>query len=123
MDIILVDTPGRSHLNADALNTMEGFLKAAQPADIHLLIAVSMKESDAYEAVEKFAPNYVKQFIFTKVDETSSFGSILNICTEMGKPISYLTTGQNVPDDIEPARADRMVDLLLSGYNGRSAGN
>jgi flagellar biosynthesis protein FlhF len=113
MDLILVDTPGRSQLNSSDLRTLEEFLEAAQPADTHLLLSTSIKESDAHAVVENFAPQYVRQLIFTKLDETASFGNILNICTKTKKPISYLTTGQNVPDDIEVAEVDRLVDLLL----------
>ncbi len=113
MDIILVDTPGRSQYNTEAIASLEEFLEAAQPADTHLLIAVTMKEDEAYVAAENFAPQYVQQLIFTKLDETSRFGSILNIGVNVGKPISYLTTGQNVPDDIEVAQLERVVDLLL----------
>ena len=117
LDIILVDTPGRSQYNKEALASLEEFLEAAQPADTHLLIAVTMKEDDAYVAAENFAPQYVQQLIFTKLDETSRFGSILNIGVKVGKPISYLTTGQNVPDDIEVAQLERVVDLFLeAGY-------
>ena len=113
MDLILVDTPGRSQFNSSDLRTLEEFLEAAQPADTHLLLSISIKESDAHAVVENFAPQYVRQLIFTKLDETASFGNILNICTKTRKPISYLTTGQNVPDDIEVAEVDRLVDLLL----------
>jgi flagellar biosynthesis protein FlhF len=90
------------------------FLEAAQPADTHLLIAVSTREDDAYMVAENFAPQYVQQLIFTKLDETSSYGSILSMCTKIEKPISYLTTGQNVPDDIETAQAERITDLFLN---------
>ena len=114
MDMILVDTPGRSQFNDDALTVLQEFLEAAQPADTHLLLTVSTKEDDAYMTLDSFAPEYVRQLIFTKIDETASFGSILNICAKIGKPVSYLTTGQNVPDDIEIAQADRMADLFLN---------
>jgi len=114
MDIILVDTPGRSHLNKREIRTIEEFLEAAQPADTHLLISASTKDNDAYTVVETFAPEYVQKFLFTKLDETSSFGSILNISVNQKKPISYLTTGQNVPDDILIADIDFLVDLFIT---------
>lgn len=114
MDIILVDTPGRSQFNTDAIGALEDFLEVAQPADTHLLITVSTKENDAYTVIDNFAPDYVRQLLFTKLDETSTFGSILNICTKVKKPISYLTTGQNVPDDIEVAKVDQMADIFLN---------
>ena len=117
MDLILVDTPGRSPFNTDALNTLQEFLEAAQPADTHLLVAVSTREDDACAVADNFAPQYVRQLIFTKLDETSSFGPILNINAKIGKPVSYLTTGQNVPDDIEAAQVERMADLFMSAGN------
>ncbi len=114
MDLILIDTPGRSQFNTESLSTLGEFLEAAQPADTHLLIALSTKEDDAYTIAENFAPEYVRQVIFTKLDETSSFGSILNVSKMIGKPVSYFTTGQNVPDDIETAQVERIVDLFLN---------
>jgi len=114
MDLILVDTPGRSHLNKREVRTIEEFLEAAQPADTHLLISATTKDSDAYTVVETFAPEYVQKFLFTKLDETSSFGSILNICAKLKNPISYLTTGQNVPEDIRLADVDFLVDLFIT---------
>jgi flagellar biosynthesis protein FlhF len=114
MDIVLVDTPGRSHLNGREIKAIEEFLEAAQPADTHLLISASTKDNDAFTVVESFAPNYVRKFIFTKLDETASFGLILNLCAKAGKPISYLTMGQNVPDDIKLADIKYLVDLFVT---------
>ena len=114
MDLVLVDTPGRSHLNKKDIRTIEEFLEAAQPADTHLLISASTKDIDAYAVVETFAPEYVQKFLFTKLDETTSFGSIMNICAKLKKPISYLTMGQNVPDDIRLADIDFLVDLFVT---------
>jgi len=114
-DLILIDTPGRSQLNNEALTNLEEFLEAAQPADVHLLMAVTMRDEDAFITLENFAPEYVQQLIFTKLDETSSFGTILNIGRKAKKPISYLTIGQKVPEDIETAKLKRMVDLFIAG--------
>lgn len=114
MDTILIDTPGRSHLNIKEVKLIEEFLEAAQPADTHLLISASTKDNDAYTTLENFAPNYVQKYIFTKLDETLSFGLILNICSKLKKPISYFTIGQNVPDDIKSADLDYLADLFVA---------
>lgn len=114
MDIILVDTPGRSHLNEKEVKSIEEFLEAAQPADTHLLISASVKDDDAFDIVESFAPDYVQKLIFTKLDETTSYGLILNVSTKVKKPISYFTIGQNVPDDIKLAEIKYLVDLFVS---------
>ena len=78
-----------------------------------MLLSVSMKDEDLYKTVDSFVPDYVRQIIFTKLDETSTFGSILNVSMKTSKPISYMTTGQNVPDDIESAQAERLADLFF----------
>ncbi len=114
MDVILVDTPGRSHLNMREVRAIEEFLEAAQPADTHLLISASTKDNDAHTVLETFAPDYVQKYIFTKLDETSSFGVILNLCSKLKKPISYFTMGQNVPDDIRMADLEYLADLFVS---------
>lgn len=114
MDLVLIDTPGRSHLNGREIKAIEEFLEAAQPADTHLLIPASIKDNDAFTVVESFAPDYVRKLIFTKLDETASFGLILNVCAKVGKPISYLTMGQNVPDDIKLADIKYLVDLFVT---------
>lgn len=113
-DIILVDTPGRSHLNEKDVKSIEEFLEAAQPADTHLLISASIKDDDAFDIVESFAPDYVQKLIFTKLDETKSYGLILNVSTKVKKPISYFTIGQNVPDDIKLADIKYLVDLFVA---------
>ncbi len=56
----------------------------------------------------------IQKFLFTKLDETTSFGSIMNVCAKLKKPISYLTMGQNVPDDIRLADIDFLVDLFVT---------
>ncbi|MGB9595998.1 MAG: flagellar biosynthesis protein FlhF [Candidatus Poribacteria bacterium] len=114
MDIILVDTPGRSHLNEKEVKSIEEFLEAAQPADTHLLISASVKDDDAFDIVESFAPDYVQKLIFTKLDETTSYGLILNVSAKVKKPLSYFTIGQNVPDDIKLADIKYLVDLFVT---------
>jgi flagellar biosynthesis protein FlhF len=113
-DVILVDTPGRSHLNMREIRVIEDFLEASQPADIQLLLSASTKDNDAYSVVESFAPDYVQKYIFTKLDETSSFGLILNVCSKIKKPISYFTVGQNVPEDIKLADLEYLGDLFVA---------
>jgi flagellar biosynthesis protein FlhF len=54
--------------------------------------------------------------LFTKLDETSSFGPMLNESVRTGKPLSFFTNGQRIPEDLEIARADRLVELILTGY-------
>ena len=68
---------------------------------------------DGTEITRKFGSMPLDSIIFTKLDESSSYGSVFNHAIRFKKPVSYLTTGQNVPEDIELATKERLVDLLL----------
>jgi len=114
-DIILLDTPGRNQKDTLRMHELEAFLNAAKPAETHLLLSTATKNQDLYEILEKFGSLGVNRLLFTKLDETTSFGSILNVAIKAGKPISYFTFGQNVPDDIEVATPGRIATLLLKG--------
>ena len=65
------------------------------------------------DVIERFGQLRIAYLIMTKLDETSTYGSLLNACKFAGKPLSYVTNGQTVPDDIEVAEADRIAELIL----------
>jgi len=115
-DLILIDTPGRSQLEAMRLREIEAFLNAARPTETHLLISSTMRNEDMYSVLEKFGSVGVDRLIFTKLDETTCFGTILNASVKASKPIAYLTTGQDVSSDIELARPERIASFLLRGF-------
>ena len=66
----------------------------------------------------KFGLVPVNRFLVTKLDETRSHGLLLNLAANFQVPISYLTTGQNVPNDIEAASPERMAELVLGESRG-----
>ncbi|MGB0363560.1 MAG: flagellar biosynthesis protein FlhF, partial [bacterium] len=78
-----------------------------------LVLSATTKDSDTNEITRKFGSMPLGSIVFTKLDESSSYGSIFNHAIRFKKPVSYLTTGQNVPEDIELATKERLVDLLL----------
>ena len=78
-----------------------------------LVLSAGTKDSDNNEITRKFGSMPLDSVIFTKLDESSSYGSLFNHVIRFKKPISYLTTGQNVPEDFEVATKERLVDLLL----------
>jgi len=114
-DLILLDTPGRSQLAAMKLRELEAFLNAARPTETHLLISSTMRNEDMYSVLDRFGSVGVDRLIFTKLDEATCFGTILNASVKSQKPISYLTTGQDVSSDIELARPERIANFLLRG--------
>ncbi len=104
-DIIIIDTAGRSHRNQEMMTELSEFIEAAEPAQVHLTLSAGYKLKDLLDIVDHFRAVPSHFFLITKLDETTNFGNILNLTHQRPKPISYLTLGQSVPEDI--ALADR----------------
>jgi flagellar biosynthesis protein FlhF len=113
--LVLIDTAGRSPWNAEQLLELKEYMVHAQPDEIHLVISLTSKESDVFDAVDRFGVVPIDRVLFTKLDETSTFGSMLNIVQRIGKPVSYVTNGQRVPEDIRLARSEELARLVLAG--------
>ena len=77
-----------------------------------------MKYRDMLDVVRLMGVVPITHVLFTKLDETSTYGALLNILLDFEKPVSFLTTGQNVPNDIEVAKGLRLADLLLRSKGG-----
>ena len=115
MDFILIDTAGRSPRDAAKLDELRDVLAAVQPDDVHLVLS-STSSQDAVElACTKFASVRVDKIIFTKLDEASHVGVVLNVCQKVNKALSYVTTGQGVPNDIEVGPGRLLARMILHG--------
>ena len=114
-DVVLVDTAGRSQHDAARLGELGEFLEAARPDTSHLVLSLAAAESVIFAAAERFGVLRPQRLILSKLDEAVDFGVIANIARRVGLPISHVTTGQEVPDHIEPASADRLARLVLDG--------
>jgi flagellar biosynthesis protein FlhF len=112
-DYILIDTAGRSPKDTLKLNELKNFLDAANPEEVHLVLSTTVSRECAELAIERFADVRVDKLIFTKLDESSQVGTVLNVVSAVKKPLSYVTTGQDVPADIEVARGRRIAQLIL----------
>lgn len=100
-DLILIDTAGRSQHNEEHMNDVRELTQAAEPDELHLVLASNLKESDMRDVANRFRLLGINRYLFTKLDETSRYGSMYNLMRENKVPFSYFTTGQSVPDDIE----------------------
>lgn len=120
-DVILLDTAGRSHKSPELSKDLKELLVNIENPEIFLVISLTTAYKDILSILEayKFLDEY--RLIFTKLDEASSFSNILNIKAESGKELSYLTTGQSVPDDIEVADAERITNYIVGEFNDRSS--
>lgn len=110
-DYILIDTAGRSHRDSFHIKRLKEILKGE--IDIHLTISATTKNKDLDDIISRFSIMPYTSLLFTKLDESSTFGNILTKAIETGKPLSYFTTGQKVPEDIEMASVDKIADIIL----------
>lgn len=116
-DLILVDTAGTSWNDDLHLGKLKDFTSCNYVDEIHLLVGLNTKSSDIRSIIEKFSQLNPDKLILTKLDETTNYGDILNIREEFKLPYSYITYGQNVPEDIEIAGPDALVKYILSDYD------
>lgn len=114
-DLILLDTAGRAPGDAERLDELREMLAAAKPHETHLVLSSVASEKAMLQVAERFALVGPNRVIFTKLDEAVNFGAIVNVSRRIGAKVSYLTTGQEVPDRIEQCRADRIARLILDG--------
>ena len=114
-DTILIDTAGRSHADHLKLSELSQFIAAAKPSEVHLVLSSTTTQEAMEAALERFSSGAgrVDQIIFTKLDEAVSFGVLLNIARIASRALSYLTTGQDVPDNIEVGQPRRLARLIL----------
>ena len=112
-DVIVIDTGGCSQRDETQMFELRDIFDERGRLHNILVLSATTKDSDTNEITRKFGSMPLDSIVFTKLDESSSYGSIFNHAIRLIKPVSYLTKGQNVPEDIELATKERLVDLLL----------
>lgn len=115
-DLIFFDTAGRSPRNRQHLSELKEFLEVHSPIETHIVISSVMKYYDALSTINNFGLVPIHRMLFTKLDETKNYGMLLNLSVGSGGiPISFLTIGQNVPDDLEIADPKVISRLIIKG--------
>lgn len=112
-DVILIDTAGRSPRNQTMMEELRKFIAAPEIETILLVISATTQYRDMLNIEQKFSRIAYTHLVFTKLDETGSLGPLVSLAWNCKRPISYLTTGQSVPDDIEVAKPDRLITDLF----------
>ncbi|MBI3911637.1 MAG: flagellar biosynthesis protein FlhF [Armatimonadetes bacterium] len=112
-DLVLLDTVGRSPRCADQIAEQARALAAAEPTEVHLLLAASASIAALHHAGAGFAVTRPTHLLLTKRDEAVEFGPTVSALVEAGLPVSYVTTGQNVPQDIEAADPAALAAAVL----------
>ncbi|HCC36176.1 MAG TPA: flagellar biosynthesis protein FlhF [Treponema sp.] len=109
-DLILIDTIGKSPRDSAKLGEMKEFLDACgSRAEVHLVLSASTKTSDITEILRQFEPFNYRSVVLSKLDETKHSGNIISALAERKKPVSYITDGQKVPNDIRKASVVRFL--------------
>ncbi|MEM6990430.1 MAG: hypothetical protein AAF721_08035 [Myxococcota bacterium] len=116
-DLVLVDTAGRSLRDLRAPKRLEEALATLPRPEVHLAMAAGTSRFDIDTIVARYAPLGVGRLVFTKVDETGELAELVRAPTRLDIPVSYLTTGQRVPEDLEDADQDRLLMLAGQGFD------
>lgn len=122
-DLILIDTAGRSPHNQAMMDELQRFLSNSRIGVILLVISATTKYQDMLTIADSFSKIAFTHLVFTKLDETNSLGPIVSLAMNVKRPISYFTNGQNVPDDIEVAKPNKLITQVFKGssYNRATA--
>lgn len=112
-DVILIDTTGRSSKNTMQISELRAFTQKVNADHIALVISGTIKNRDIQTIINGYSEIGYEKLIITKLDETSSYGCIYNIIEKAQKPIAYITTGQNVPDDIRIPLKSEISKLII----------
>ena len=120
-DLILIDTAGRNYRDAAQMAALSSWIARYSDIETHLLLSATTTPAVLGATVQCFSHNKINALIITKIDESIGLGHLYDVLVGTGLPISYLTNGQRVPEDILPARAPLVAGLLLHGYTTESA--
>lgn len=121
-DLVLIDTAGRNYRNPQYVKELNGVLDFSKETESFLVLSLTAKQEDMKAIYEQFSLIAINKMVFTKLDETSSYGAMLNLVNDFQTGIAYLTNGQDVPDDIKEATLDEVIKTILGGIdNERSS--
>jgi flagellar biosynthesis protein FlhF len=119
MDVVLVDTAGRSPSSDDQLKELKNFIAKSQPDEIHLVLSATTKYFDMIRIIERFgAAVPINRMIFTKLDETRFYGAFINLMNNFQIPLAYYSAGQNVPDDLEVPEVRSLSEKITKSLLG-----
>ncbi|MFW7381829.1 MAG: hypothetical protein ACOH5I_23690 [Oligoflexus sp.] len=112
-DLILLDTAGRSPKNKDAIEELKILKSMSIAVNYHLVLSVTDKKTQIERSIKGFNPLGIQSLIFTKLDESWSYGEIFNAGLKWDVPLSYFGIGQHVPEDLERASRERVVERIF----------
>jgi flagellar biosynthesis protein FlhF len=115
-DLIFIDTAGRNFREKKYVDDLQKIIDFNEEMETYLVLSLTSKENDLKEIIHQFSTIDINKFIFTKLDETSSYGTMINLMVDYKIGTAYVTTGQSVPEDIEEMEKERIIHLLFERY-------
>lgn len=113
LDYVFIDTAGRNYKESKFVEDLKEIVDFTLDMETFLVLSMTSKEEDMRVIIEQFKAFQIEKFIFTKMDETNSIGSLFNLMNEYHSGVAYYTNGQEVPEDLEEATVGNVIDLLL----------
>lgn len=114
VETVLLDTSGRSPKNMNGIKSLQALKKLNFPVDFHLVLSLTERENQHDRCIRNFGALGLQSLIFSKLDESWSYGQVFNLSQRWGLPLSYFGTGQRVPEDLERATRERVVERLFN---------
>ena len=111
-DFVFIDTPGYASADMDEARELAAMFASEPSLDVHLVLAASMRPADLARAIDRYEMFSPHKLLFTRMDETESFGPLINESARRALPVSFFSTGQEIPDDLEPAGKKSLADRV-----------
>ena len=115
LDLVFIDTAGRNYKEAKYVDDLMQMINFDEEVESYLVLALTAKESDMEAIIQQFSEIPIGKYIFTKIDETNSIGTMYNLMIKYNKGLAYYTNGQEVPEDIEVADLEKVLELFFQG--------
>ncbi|MGE7841826.1 flagellar biosynthesis protein FlhF [Lysinibacillus sp. NPDC093712] len=115
LDLVFIDTAGRNYKEVKYVDDLQRLIKFDDQAESFLVLAMTAKEKDMTNIIDQFKGVPIEKIIFTKIDETNSIGTMINLMIKYNKGLAYYTNGQEVPEDIEEADLEAVLNLFFQG--------
>ena len=115
LDLVFIDTAGRNYKEVKYVNELKKLISFDDDIESYLVLSLTAKEQDMESIIEQFSEMPIEKFIFTKLDETNTIGTMYNLMIKYNKGLAYYTNGQEVPEDIEEATLEKLLELFIQG--------
>lgn len=115
LDLVFIDTAGRNYKEVKYVNELKKLISFDDDVESYLVLSLTAKQQDMEVVIEQFDEMPIEKLIFTKLDETNSIGTMYNLMIKYNKGLAYYTNGQEVPEDIEEATLEKLLELFFQG--------